>query len=265
MSSVFSREKVTRRLFLGLVGAIVLAGCSAPPRRYVCPRATAPVAIDGRIDEPAWDAAPWSEPFDDIEGERQPPPRFQTRMKMLWDDQGLSIAARLEEPHVWAGQTQRDSVVWHENDFEVFIDPDGDGELYYEVEVNPLNTVFDLVLVKPYSRGGPALHGWDFVGMQTAVAVEGTLNDPTDADIAWTVEISLPWSGFDGAAREMVPPEPGDVWRINFSRVQWRHRVTDAGAYERIPDTREDNWSWSPQGAIDMHRPKRWGYVEFAP
>ena len=26
----------------------------------------------------------------------------------------------------------------------------------------------------------------------------------------------------------------------------------------------ERNWVWSPQGVIDMHRPERWGYVQFA-
>ena len=26
----------------------------------------------------------------------------------------------------------------------------------------------------------------------------------------------------------------------------------------------ENNWVWSPQGAIDMHMPERWGYVQFS-
>lgn len=258
-------ENSRMRAIAMILAATTIAGCAAPQRRYVCPRTTSPVVIDGRIDEAAWGAAAWSEPFGDIEGDARPRPRFETRMKMVWDDQGLYVAARLVEPHAWAKLTKRDSVVWHDNDFEVFIDPDGDGLLYYEVEVNPLNTVFDLVLVRPYSQGGPPLHGWDFAGLQTAIGIEGTLNDPSDTDVAWTVEICMPWSGFDVAAAKVVPPEPGDAWRINFSRVQWRHRVTGAGEYEKVPDTREDNWSWSPQGAIDMHRPKRWGYVEFAP
>jgi hypothetical protein len=31
-----------------------------------------------------------------------------------------------------------------------------------------------------------------------------------------------------------------------------------------MKDTREDNWVWSPQGIVDMHRPERWGYVQFS-
>ena len=55
----------------------------------------------------------------------------------------------------------------------------------------------------------------------------------------------------------------GDQWRVNFSRVEWQHEVED-GRYRRRTDRPEDNWVWSPQAAIDMHHPERWGYVQFA-
>ena len=58
------------------------------------------------------------------------------------------------------------------------------------------------------------------------------------------------------------PPKPGETWRINFSRVQWRHEVVD-GKYHKVPKTPEDNWVWAPQGAINMHIPEMWGYVTF--
>src|SRR5262249_13880226 len=58
----------------------------ANPRGYVCYRASGPIMIDGKLDEPAWDAVSWSEPFVDIEGDEHPAPRFRTRVKMLWDD-----------------------------------------------------------------------------------------------------------------------------------------------------------------------------------
>src|SRR5262249_56044292 len=94
-----------------------------PPRRYVCYRAPGPIAIDGRIAEGAWSAAPWSEPFVDIEGDRRPQPRHRTRVKMLWDDEALYIAAELEEPHVWATLTEHDSVIFHDNHFAAFLHP----------------------------------------------------------------------------------------------------------------------------------------------
>src|SRR5579872_7407974 len=91
-----------------------------PPRGYVAYRATGPLTIDGKLDEAAWQAAPWSEDFVDIEGDRQPKPSYRTRVKMLWDDKNLYLAAELEEPHVQASLTEHDSYIFHDdNDFEV--------------------------------------------------------------------------------------------------------------------------------------------------
>jgi hypothetical protein len=75
-------------------------------------------------------------------------------MKMVWDDEYLYVAAEMEEPDIWATLTERDSVIFHDNDFEVFIDPDGDTHAYYELEVNALATAWDLMLLKPYRDGG---------------------------------------------------------------------------------------------------------------
>jgi hypothetical protein len=236
------------------------------PRGYVCHRASGPVTIDGRLDEPAWAAAPWSEDFVDIEGERRPPPRFRTRVKMLWDDQCLYIGAELEEPHVWATLTRHDSVIFRDNDFEVFLDPDGDSHLYAELELNALNTTWDLLLPKPYKDRGQAINAWEITGLRTAVHVRGTLNDPSDTDRGWSVEIAWPWQGLKELTdpkRHPVPPRDGDQWRINFSRVEWDVEI-DSGKYCKVKGRPEHNWVWSPQGVIDMHRPERWGYLQFS-
>src|SRR5262249_47687589 len=106
------------------------------PQNYVCHRARTVITVDGRLDEAAWQTAPWTRDFADIEGEAKPRPRFRTRAKMLWDDEYFYVAAELEEPHVWATLTNHDAVIFHDNDFEVFIDPDGDSHNYYEFEMN---------------------------------------------------------------------------------------------------------------------------------
>lgn len=233
------------------------------PLGYVCPRANGRVTIDGKLDEPAWQTAPWSADFVDIEGDAKPKPRLRTRMKMLWDDQALYIAAEMEEPHLWSTLEQHDSVIFHDNDFEVFLDPDGDNHLYGELEVNLKNTTWDLLLTKPYRDAGLAINAWEIVGLQTAVRLDGTLNDPRDLDRGWTLEIAWPWKGLAELSSAKTPPQVGDQWRINFSRVEWDLEVID-GAYRKVPKRPEHNWVWSPQGAIDMHRPERWGYVQFA-
>ena len=233
------------------------------PKGYVCYRAAKPPAIDGDLSDEAWAAAPWSEPFVDIEGDAKPKPRFATRMKMLWDDQALYIAAELEEPDVWATLTDHDAVIFGDNDFEAFIDPDGDNHLYAELELNALNTTWDLLLTKPYKDGGHAVNAWEITGLKTAVKVDGTLNKSGDKDRGWTLEIRWPFAGLKELTKAVTPPRDGDRWRINFSRVEWDTEVV-GGKTRPVKGKPEHNWVWSPQGAIDMHRPERWGYVQFS-
>jgi len=232
------------------------------PRGYVCQRAGEALTVDGKLDEAAWAAAPWTEDFVDIEGDAKPKPRFRTRAKMLWDDTYFYIAAEMEEPHVWGTITEHDAVMFMDPDFEVFIDPNGDSHEYYEFEMNALNTGWDLFLPKPYKDGGPAQNEWEIPGLKTAVHVRGTLNDPSDLDEGWSVELAIPWKVLGEHARRPSPPQPGDQWRVGFSRVEWQIEVKD-GAYVKVPNTPENNWIWSAQGVVDMHRPERWGYVQF--
>jgi hypothetical protein len=254
------------------VSAVLLSGQhvrQATPRHYVCMRAAIPPVVDGRLGDPAWAAAVWSEDFVDIEGDAKPRPPLRTRMKMVWDADYLYVAAEMEEPHVWGTLSERDAVIYHDDDFEVFIDPDGDTHQYYELEINALGTVWDLFLVKPYRDGGPAIDAWDIAGLRSAVRVEGSINDPDDTDRGWTVELAIPWSVLEEAAPDGRPPRAGETWRVNFSRVDWD--VTAAGrGYSKVTDPStgrpvpEHNWVWSAQGAVDMHRPEMWGMVQFS-
>lgn len=234
----------------------------AAPNGYIAPRAKKPIQIDGVIDA-QWNNAHWTAAFVDIEGSVKPKPRFQTRAKMQWDSEYFYIAAELEEPHVWGTLTNHDAVIFHDNDFELFVDPNSDSHEYFEFEMNVLNTGWDLFLPKPYKDGGKADNGWEIPGLKTAVKVSGTLNNPADTDKGWTLEIAIPWKAFGKAAHMPLPPNPGDIWRVNCSRVEWQHELKE-GKYQRVPKTKEDNWVWSPQGKVNMHLPEYWGYVQFA-
>ena len=257
-------------LGLGLMGLVVaLEGMELwqiEPRHYIAYRTVEALEIDGKLDEPSWQRAPWTEAFVDIRGagaEDTLPPDFQTRAKILWDDNYLYIAADLEEPHVWATLKERDAKIYNDNDFEVFIDPDGDTHLYYEFEINAAATEWDLLLIKPYRDGGPFVSGWDMAGLQTAVHVWGSINNPDDEDQGWSVEIAMPWKALRECAFKAVPPHEGDQWRLNFSRVQWDTQANEKG-YTKVKGKAEDNWVWSPQGLVNMHYPEQWGYVQFS-
>ena len=231
-------------------------------KSYECHKIDHALNINGKIDDAAWQFAPWTDNFIDIEGAAKTKPRFRTRMKMLWDQEYFYLAAELEEPHVWATLTKHDSVIFHDNDFEVFIDPDGDTLNYYEFEINALNTSWDLLLNKPYRLGGSADNSWEIPGLKSAVHVDGTLNNTSDTDKGWTVEIALPWKALAQYANKPSPPQAGDTWRANFSRVEWQDDIVN-GKYEIVPHSKEDNWVWSSQGEVNMHIPERWGKIHF--
>lgn len=233
------------------------------PRTYVAPRAATAPEIDGRLQDRAWSSTRWTRPFMDSRGPAHPTPEFRTRAKMTWDDDYLYLAAELEEPDVRASFTTRDTTVWRENAFEVFIDPTGDTHNYYEYQINARETQWDLLLTKPYRDGGIPISAWDVRGLKKAVAVQGTLNDPSDEDEGWTVELAFPWSVLAEAAPGGAPPDSGDQWRMNLTRMQWPVQVVD-GSYVQ-DSTNNKEAAWSPQGkGGGYHKPDRWGFVEFA-
>ena len=105
----------------------------------------------------------------------------------------------------------------------------------------------------------------------------GTLNDPSDEDRGWSVEMAIPWGDLVPPSTEDPklsvdksggPPKPGESWRVNFSRVDWPLEIVEGSYQKAVVQTREsrhpeDNWSWSPQGTINMHIPEMWGVVRF--
>ena len=236
------------------------------PANYVISYTDISPMIDGDINDVVWEQALWTDYFQDIEGDMKPKPYYDTRVKMLWDSSNLYIAAELKDPHVWGTLTKRDEIVFFDNDFEVFIDPSNNAHNYFEIEINALNNIFDLFLYKPYRNGGSALFSWDSQGLQHAVKIQGTINNPNNTDKGWTVEMAIPFRALT-LGNDVNIPKDKDIWRINFSRVQWETEIID-GKYIKRKDTKgkvlpENNWVWSPQGVIDMHRPERWGYLLF--
>jgi hypothetical protein len=237
-----------------------------PPKAYTALYTHSAIKVDGDLTEKAWRTAAWTDNFVDIEGKAKPQPRFKTRVKLLWNDSCLFIAAELQEPDVWATLKQHDNIIYHDNDFEVFIDPGNDGHQYFEIEVNALNTIMDLFMPKPYRNGGIAMLSYNATGLQSAVKVHGTLNHPGDKDTSWMIEMAIPFQSIY-PGNKWRPPNESSLWRLNFSRVEWDVEIVNDEYIKEKDNTGkilpERNWVWSPQGVINMHCPERWGYLQF--
>ena len=253
---------------------------------YTAYRAAEPIAIDGRLDEPSWLAAPRSPRFRDMT--HGGPAVHDTRAAVLWDDTNLYVGFWIEEPFVEATLKNRDDPIYQNNDVEVFI---AGQDTYYEFEINAYGTVYEVLFVweDAYERDGydqePGLardapgaqpfYGvglkdhprgprmgffqWDLPGMQSAVHIDGTLNDNSDRDRGWTVELAFPWSGMDLLTRgdgRAVPPNNGDTWGMDFSRFN---------QYREAPPAQDNaGWCWSPHGIMDSHIPEVFTQITFS-
>ncbi len=239
------------------------------PPVYACRYNEKPFVLDGRLDKDFWQEIPFTEAFSDIEGAIRPIPRFRTRAKLCWDKENLYIGAFLEGNEIWATIAQHDEVIFRDNDFEIFIDPDSDTQVYVEYEMNALNTNWDLLLTKAYRDMGKPVNGLELKGLRSAVHIDGALNQPGEQNHSWSVEVVIPFATLKECAEPPREPRPGEYYRINFSRVQWKVDVKGGSFTKRLrPDTDqplpEDNWVWAPTGVINIHYPELWAFVFFA-
>jgi hypothetical protein len=239
------------------------------PEKYVAYKTETPITVDGELTEAEWGNVEWTKEFKDLEGDKKPEPLYSTKTKMLWDDDYFYFAAELIEPHIWATLKDHDDIILYNNDFEIFIDPDGDTHNYCEIEMNALTTVWDLILTKPYRDKPKVIDSWHIYGLKKAVKIYGTLNDPSDIDDKWTLELAIPWKVMEELSSHSGPPLNGEQWRVNLMRVNHKIDISN-GEYKRKvnPETNKPlpnfNWIWVVSGNSGCHAPELWGFVQFS-
>lgn len=263
-----------------------------PTIDYVAKKIKSTIKIDGNIQKVEWQKAVWTRRFVDLVSGR--PAMYDTRAAILWNDTHLYIAFSAEEPYVEAHLVERDSIVFLESDLEVFIEGD---DCYYELEVNAANTIyevfhiwkdaytsgsrfntpeFDIHQANAYTFGGDydrtGKHFWkgthprgvrwaftnfDMPGLQTAVKVNGTLNDSSDVDKGWDMEIAIPWKSLQLLANERtIPPSTGDVWSMFLGRFQ----KLELSGKEIQP---HPAMALNSHGTYDTHLPEHWSRIQF--
>lgn len=259
---------------------------------YQAKKISSSITIDGNLKKEIWQHATWSNRFVDMV--TGAPGIYNTQSAILWNDDFLYIGFEAEEPLVDAQLTERDSIIFLENDLEVFIDG---GDCYYELEVNAANTIYEVFFIwkdayrknskfdipqfdvhqkQAYTFGGDydrsgasfwkgthprgirwAFTNYDLPGLETAVQIDGRINDPTHLDKGWSLEIGIPWQSLKLLANgRSLPPENGDLWKIFLGRFQ---KLMVSGK-EVQP---HPAMVLSPHGIYDTHLPEKWSKVEF--
>jgi len=220
--------------------------------QYTVKKINSEIVIDGILDEDVWAQTLPTINFV-ILGDNQNAPNTATWAKMLWDENYLYVGFYCQDVHVWATYQDRDDPLYKEDVVEVYIDPDADGKNYLEVEVNPLNTIFDLWLTKPWSEGGQGNTVWTMDGLSTAITVAGTVSNNSDQDTSWICEMALPFSEMQFAANTMnFPPLEGENWRFNMYRFD---RSSTSGS-----NGEATGWSQTSGG---QHEPQNFGAIHF--
>ena len=244
-------------MLYSLLFALVLAGSASGQARpaelptYQVLRTNQGIQVDGRLDEADWQrAAPiaFVMPWSDLENEEPQ----STTARLLWDDDNLYIIYECVDPYLHAEVTEHDGAVYQEDAVEIFAAPNAavPGN-YYGYEMNINGTLLDYIAFRGGKERTKAIHpSWQSEGVAIATTYDGTLNDHSDIDQSWILEIAIPLDNFrhlDG----QIPPQDGDQWRVGLNRTKGYR-----GQFGLWSDT------GTPQA--DFHRANRFGILTFS-
>jgi len=111
-----------RNFWIALLAAAPLAA-QTPIPKYEVKRATAPVTIDGKLDEAAWAgaAAPVALQF---LWENQTGAKQKTSARVVWDAQALYLGYEADDADITARFLQRDDPTYQDDAVEFFVNPD---------------------------------------------------------------------------------------------------------------------------------------------
>jgi len=162
--------------------------------------------LDGRLDKPCWQGI---EPLLFVKAldQQDPQPKYPTELKAVWSRQGITFGFRMSEPTPEKlardiGADSRDaSLIWWNDNVELFLDVVGERTDYYQFIVNPNGAIYD-------SHGKEI--SWTAEGAKSAIYLGKDF---------WSMEVFIPYKAFN----RVTLPATGIQWFGNFTR----HRVTD--------------------------------------
>ncbi|WP_138753140.1 carbohydrate-binding family 9-like protein [Paenibacillus sinopodophylli] len=165
-------------------------------------------------------------------------PKEWTEVRLCWSQAYLHLRYLCNDSYVKSTFTKRDDPLYEQDVVELFIDESGTGTSYMELEVSPHNIVFDAMIAHD---GAESVIGtdlsWRLEGLQTVV-------ERLD-DYKRIYTIHIPVGNFQR------PFEPGQIWRVNFYRID----EDEAG-------TREYQ-AWQATDVVNFHLPRKFGTLQF--
>lgn len=216
--------------------------------RTIVRRRTSPIAVDGKLDEPAWNDAEVLSLSDSMG--RTGSPRFPTKLRILYDEANLYVGFEAEDIDISERYQKRDDPIYEHEAVELFLMPGVKAPQtgpYVELQASPTGVLFDASFSGPRQNMNRAYNATQTVGTQRI----GSLNDPSDRDQRWVSEWKVPYNGIRGVSK---PPQVGEEWRMNAFRIE---KYRD-GAKQHSEYT-----AWSPPQVGDFHAVHKFGRMVF--
>lgn len=216
---------------------------------YNCPFSETPITVDGELNEPIWEKAQTIPLVIPVSFQQ---PISKTEAKVVYDKNYLYVAFKAYDEDIWSLLTERDSSTCNEDVLEVFFKTHPDKDPYFNFEINALGTVLDAYNLKRNAAGNyKRWSQWDCAGLKMAIKVKGTLNDWTDRDEYWILEVAIPFAGIPTLGGKA--PTKGDKWLFSLARY-------DYSIY--LPEGRELTAS-APLSVLNFHWHEDWRELIF--
>ena len=263
---------------------------------YQIKRIAGPLVVDGRLDKDVWKNAEKSPRFVDAVGGT--PGIYDTRAALLWDDEALYAGFWVEEPFPAATLTKRDSLLWVENDLEVFI---AGPDTYYELELNALGVIYEVFYLwrdayPRFDKTGKLISGNPYFAKERfdildngAVSFGGNFDRQDEHFWTGINPRGLRWvyRNWDFPGLEVAVKVDGKIndasvvskgWTAEI-KFPWKGFADLLGKEEVTPRPGDElrlflgrynlfhfngkplnaGWSWHPVGVADNHNPERFG------
>lgn len=218
-------------------------------KQYSATFVNVPPIIDGELSDEIWLSAKNSSPF--ILHQNGSKGKHNTHAKIVYDSSFIYLAFIVSDDDIVANFTKNQSFLFQQDDvIEMFIDPLGAGKPYFELGISPSNVFYSLKIDDPKISSFQS-STWLIKGFESATKVNGTINESSDVDQGWQVEIKIPLNAFQDALSKKTKRE---FWRFNLFRIDYSGN---------LPRQANEYYSWSTVGSFGFHQPAKFGYLMF--
>ncbi len=249
-----TKFKLLNLLPVFMIGFVPILGTAQESPAYQVKRINKHICIDGRLDETEWSTA------DSINFRHHyfvvnPGDRQKTQFKMLWDEANLYLAYKCSDQYLTAKEKNRDGATFLDDCAEIFLVPiKGNQDIHFCFEINLYKTINDIVYLNKFVDGNDIVIKGFNCDYQAAVSYIGTLNDNSDRDMGWAMEVAIPFKNFNRLLEQYAIA----------NGTQWSFMALRQNRDELNSERRSISSSF-PIYEIekDVHQPQYFGIMEF--